>query len=722
MMSSLPAVAAALAAFAVPQEDREAVRRTYEAVRPSFVGLDIALRRKTRLEKAELEEDGGDAEAQRIAQLAENGQLLEAWGVAVAEDAVLMSDRGLKDADIERITATDATGARFDVVPAGTGRRHDFVVLKPKEPRKLTPLAFSDWTPPRLGETFHVTYADHQDGAWQLNVSPYIQTNAPLVPGQDWFCLDHLRTGSVVCDAKGVPVGVALDAFLWVTKEGRSSFLGKALLADERVTDLETRMADLRARLAGSVKRIEILFRSERPVDRFMPADDAKNRAVVFGVPVDDEGTLFVAEDLPREQVRRIEDLWSVEGDTRMPARFAGLWRAFGGFLVKVPGLKTVPAIALDGVAPPPGELFFAAALDDRFGRVRIRLETSRVFRQQRGIGGAPRLQPKRRLRPGTLLLDFDGRLVGCATVDRKEEDIDEVAAAEASRAFGRSRFGFANDYLRRLLWFSEIAGQLDGKPGPHFDPRAVPLTRKEDKRLVWLGVEFQEMSKPLAEALGVQDRDLTNDGRRGLWVTEIYAGSPAARAGIALDDILLTVQPEGEAARDLVAETDRFAGLNPRGMLGERRGGGVTPWRAPRNYLTNLLTEIGAGRKAVFEVLRGRERRRVELALEHAPTDYETAERHKDEGLGFTVKELTYEVRHVQKLDPSATGVVVARVESGSKSDVAKLASLSIITKVNDATVKDLAHFRSLIAAAKGFTLTTVFYGQTKLVELSRE
>jgi S1-C subfamily serine protease len=60
--------------------------------------------------------------------------------------------------------------------------------------------------------------------------------------------------------------------------------------------------------------------------------------------------------------------------------------------------------------------------------------------------------------------------------------------------------------------------------------------------------------------------------------------------------------------------------------------------------------------------------------------------------------------------------------VESGSRADVAKLAPLSIIVRVNDVAVRDLAHFRELAGSAKGLTLTTVLYGQTKLVELGRE
>ena len=450
------------------------------------------------------------------------------------------------------------------------------------------------------------------------------------------------------------------------------------------------------------------------------PEEGQTGKTTLFGLALDDKGTLFVAQDLSRDQVRKIEDIVVVDEGKSHPATFVGLFRGFGGMLVRAEGLKTSPGLMRDGQAPPLGQLFFTAGFEDRFGRSRIKLDYNRLFRTERGLAGAARLQPRKRIKVGTFLLDFDGRVIGCATVDKKEEDFDELAA-ESTRDryfYGRGRSGYTPDHLRRVLFFSEIEAMF-ANPAGHFDARAVPMSKKDEKKLVWLGVEFQELSKPVAEALAVQERDLTNDGRRGLMVTELYAHSPASRAGLQVDDILLSVQPEGENARDLVAEVDRYSFA--RGMFPDRRGG-QPPWKPTKNYLTSILTEIGAAKKVTFDVLRGKEKRKVQIALEYAPVDYETAERFKDDSLGITVKELTYEVRHFQKIEPSVTGVTVAKVESGSKADIAKLPPLSVIVRVNDVAVRDLAHFRQLAASTKGLTLTTVLYGQTKLVDLARD
>jgi S1-C subfamily serine protease len=723
-MNSIPALLAgwiALAAAPAPaQEDRETVRKVHQAVGKSFVGIDVSLQKKTRIEKAEMEEDGLDPEIQRLLQIAENQQVLETWGVAVEKDLILMADLKVRASDVAKIEITDASGERFEGRLHAVGRNHDFVLVKPSTPRELAPLEFAAWEAPALGESFYVTFADKADGVWHLNVSPFIQTNAALAPRQEWFCLDSMRRGSVVSDRKGATVGIALDQYLWVLPDGRSSFLGQRLLADERITDLESKTQELARAVPAFVKRVECTLRPEKGPD-YMPADDKAGRLVLFGAVIDDRGTLLIPQEVSRDVVRKIEDIAVVEEGRRIPAAFVGSFRAFNGMLVRAEGLAAKPGIVRDAAAPPPGQAFFTATFEDRFGRSRTKVDLNRLFRTEGGLRGALRAQPRKRIKPGAFLLDFEGRLVGFATTDRKEEDIDELAVeAVRERYYDRYRRSFTPDYLRRTVFFSEVADVL-ANPAAHFDPKAAPMSKKEEKRLVWLGVEFQELSKPLAESLGLQERDLTNDGRRGLLVSAVYPGSPADRAGLRVDDVLLSVQPEGEsAARDLIAEQDRY------GAYGRYSGGAgsrsPSPWRPAKNYLTSVLTEIGAGKKASFQYVRGQEKRKVEITLEVAPTDFENAERHKDDALGITVKELTYEVRLFQKLDPGISGVVVAKVESGSRAEVAKLQPLSILYRVNGVDVKDLNHFRQLTGSSKGLTFTSILYGQTKLVELARD
>ena len=190
-----------------------------------------------------------------------------------------------------------------------------------------------------------------------------------------------------------------------------------------------------------------------------------------------------------------------------------------------------------------------------------------------------------------------------------------------------------------------------------------------------------------------------------------------ASSAVLKPDDVLLTITPDAGTATDLTPEADRFDRYRFRGET-------FTPWRPRKNYLTSLLTTLGPGKKVSFDFLRGRDKKSAEVVLEKSPVDFDTAEKLKDDGLGFTVKDLTYEVRYFQKLDAALGGVVVAKVERGSRAEVAKLQPLSIVARVNGTPLKGLEHFTALLAearasGAKAVTFTVQNFSQTRLVDL---
>ena len=100
-------VCAAVLGAALPlgaQEDREAIRKTYDAVHRSFVGIEISLKKKTRLEKAELEEETLDAEAQRLYQLSDGGDATQYTASIVKVDILA---RWLRSYDKQGVTIPD---------------------------------------------------------------------------------------------------------------------------------------------------------------------------------------------------------------------------------------------------------------------------------------------------------------------------------------------------------------------------------------------------------------------------------------------------------------------------------------------------------------------------------------------------------------------------------------------------------------------------------------
>jgi serine protease Do len=217
-------------------------------------------------------------------------------------------------------------------------------------------------------------------------------------------------------------------------------------------------------------------------------------------------------------------------------------------------------------------------------------------------------------------------------------------------------------------------------------------MERKEEVRLVWAGVEFQPMNAALARAL--DGESATRGGARGLLVTGVYDRSPAARSGIRVRDVLLSL-----GLPDTAGEID----LNARPREGDagKSEERPRPWRGAYNYLTDILTRIGPGREVQLKVLRDRKEIVVPLALENAPDDFDNADQFNDDLLGLTVRALTYEVRYLLRLPADAPGVVVSEVQPGSKAAVGQIQMYEIISHVNNEPVRTLKDFERLVQAA---------------------
>ena len=130
-----------------------------------------------------------------------------------------------------------------------------------------------------------------------------------------------------------------------------------------------------------------------------------------------------------------------------------------------------------------------------------------------------------------------------------------------------------------------------------NYDPHISHLDKDEQKRRVWLGVEYTAPDKEMIKQMDL--REPTQDGRIGLMVNRVYPGSPAAQMGLTEGDILLKIAVPGapwpiELAADErenygVPDFDEadipkeFAAMGY--QMPRRR-----PWPSQDNYLTRLL------------------------------------------------------------------------------------------------------------------------------------
>jgi serine protease Do len=170
-----------------------------------------------------------------------------------------------------------------------------------------------------------------------------------------------------------------------------------------------------------------------------------------------------------------------------------------------------------------------------------------------------------------------------------------------------------------------------------------------------WLGVSLQPLTPELATSFEAR-------GKTGALVSDVVAGSPAARAGLKQGDIVLEfngkkIQNAGELARAV-------------GMAKPGQSATLTVWRE------------GAERT-------------LEVRLAEQPGEPSGSR------LGLEVKPVTPEVARELNLD-SADGVVVAAVEDGGAADGAGIRRGDVIREVDRKPVKTLADFERITAGLK--------------------
>lgn len=178
-----------------------------------------------------------------------------------------------------------------------------------------------------------------------------------------------------------------------------------------------------------------------------------------------------------------------------------------------------------------------------------------------------------------------------------------------------------------------------------------------------WLGVWIQEVNRELAESFGM-------DIPHGALVTKVLAGSPAARAGIEIGDVVVSYNN-----RKIINDTD----LPP--MVG--------------------TTQIG--KKVPLQVIRSGKQRTLNVVIEALPENTDKLadvpprvkpERSARNRLNVIVKDLSKPERADLGLDH---GVVIEKVGDGPAS-LAGLQPGDILLLINNKKVKNVKEFERLI------------------------
>lgn len=634
---------------------------------------------------------------------------LDSSGILLADSSVLIFDQAFEKKFIKSIKVVDVDNNEFEAELKSFMLDYHGAFLNIKGDKKpkggLTFVDTGEVTPARK---FYSALLFKENENWFISTEPF--NLSPIVPYQTdsglktWSGVEagwYSRSGfcPIIFNDEGQPIGCPLEGR--VELEGKAyGWRGTDLMASQVIgaEELDKKIEETKKFYANYILEVKFTFRqpekeksdSYSRYSRHSYSDDDDNNTdivekKVYGMAVD-KTKILIPRELHKELIHRIEDIEVTIGENKYKAKFLGVYEDFSAILIELEDANAItkPFNIYQAGKPQLNRAVMTFEAREKFGKRYEKVHYTRFTGITKGYKNKLHYVCDGEISNSAFLINFDGIPLGVVMTEKRDlaDRISESGGGYYSRySYGGYSSGGGNG---KPYFFSEMKKYFT-ETAVCFDKRLVPLSDREMKRIIWLGVEFQSLSKELAEQLGCQK--VTREGELGLLITHIHEDSPAAKANLQSNDILLKIQEEGkDDPIEFIFEGDEYSRM--------------TPWPSANNYLNQILTQIGEGKKITLAYWRDDKEMTEEFVLEKAPYDYQSAEKYKDENIGLTVRELTYEVRYAWRLPKEFKAVIVSKVEEGSKSAIGGIRSLELLTKIDDVPIDSIEKFKKLMDA----------------------
>ena len=572
-------------------------------------------------------------------------------------------------------------GQQVQAVPKAYIADRRAMLLELSEPLKgAKPLVFdADAKAPYLAVRYGRYGTTLTKRIWPLKLSTAFttETNRRYLAGPS-DCL--------ITDKEGKVVAVSMDSEWPIDDSWKGTPLNWPVIQDEK---MEKALSDLEESAGKSLLRVTLNFRSPKKRgagDRY-DREESQTEIDTVGILVS-RNRIFVPANMPPKVTARLERVRVYLPGTAEPvvAKFECTLKDYGGFIA-------TPEKLLDGAV--------TLSTEDTHKYQNQLLLTVKIIIQGKkrvayfahnritayGLGWKRHMYPKVGWGgSGSFFFDIDGTLVAMPVARREKVSVKE-------------RWSSGDSMLTATSYLAEVLDDLD----KNIDKANIPLTEEEESRLAWMGVELQGLNKELARINNVSD--LTNDGATGALVSYVYPGSPADKAGIKAGFVLLRIHAEDQPKPiEVRVQPSGFAGMtfpwDKLDQVPEQYYDQIPrPWPGRENLLTRALTDLGFGKKYQAEFFNDGKTVREDFEVLVSPAHYDTAKRHKSKPLGLTVRNLTYELQRYFQKKPEDAGVIVSKIEPGSKASVSGLKPYEIITHVNGKEVANVEEFEKLVA-----------------------
>lgn len=181
-----------------------------------------------------------------------------------------------------------------------------------------------------------------------------------------------------------------------------------------------------------------------------------------------------------------------------------------------------------------------------------------------------------------------------------------------------------------------------------------------------WLGVAIQDLDEKLSEAMELKSNS-------GVLISDVTEKSPAEKAKLKRGDVILRVNGEK------MTSTGR---------------------------LRNTIAAIGAGSTVTLDIIRDGKERAISLSLGELPDDFSgQTTLQENDGLlgGMTIAPLSELTREKFEINKNIkTGIVITKIEVGSKAEKAGLMPGDVIIEINRQNVKSMDGFRKIYKKSK--------------------